>query len=102
MPALADARAHSSADERATQSQSPTVIGTGPKTTAPRIWAVVDVERTTTNLGSIASCTTSNQVGGTAMRARYLFLVAVVVAGLFGAMAIRSAQGQAGRTLTFR
>jgi hypothetical protein len=43
------------------------------------------------------------------MRARYLLLVAVVVAGLFSAMAIRSAQGevrsvqgQAGRTLTFR
>jgi len=44
------------------------------------------------------------------MRARYLLLVAVVlVAGLFSAMAFRSAQGearsaqgQAGRTLTFR
>jgi hypothetical protein len=43
------------------------------------------------------------------MRARYLLLVAVVVAGLFSAMAIRSAQGevrsaqgQARRTLTFR
>jgi hypothetical protein len=43
------------------------------------------------------------------MRARYLLLVAVVAAGLFTTMAIRSAQGevrsaqgQAGRTLTFR
>ena len=30
------------------------------------------------------------------MRARYLLLVAVVVAGLFSAMAIRSAQGEVG------
>ena len=43
------------------------------------------------------------------MRARYLLLVAVVTAGLFSAMAIRSAQGEVGsaqrepgRTLTFR
>ena len=36
------------------------------------------------------------------MRARYLLLVAVVAAGLLGATAVRSAQGQTGRTLTFR
>src|SRR5438874_7349493 len=35
------------------------------------------------------------------MRARYVLLVAVGAAALFGVMAVRSAQGEARRTLTF-